>query len=153
KPVPPKASIEMVNPAGDRTVNKRKFTVEFRVRSRGPIKSVEVRHQDREVESLRQDREKQDLYRAEVELRPGLNRLKVIVTNEGGPTVAERTVSFVPETGRLHLERLERQDRRGELKIEEGWKIAERAEVGNLWLHGYIEWSEKEAVPQEDLLV
>src|SRR5262249_12601106 len=43
--------------------------------------------------------------------------------------------------------------RRGELKIEERWKIDEKAEVGNLWLHGYVEWSEQEAVPQGDVQV
>ncbi len=151
KPTPPKAQVEFSGLKVGRTVDTRRFTFQFQARSESPLRRVEVWHDGARIEGLR--REGQDggeVVTAATELRPGPNVLKVVVSNDGGDVVESRTVSYVRRTAVVRLVKLERQDGGGgELPV------GGVAPVGNLSLHGYVEWPGEgdEALRQRGLRV
>jgi WD40 repeat protein len=142
-PPPPKAIVEA--PDLNQTVGARRFSFRVGVKSPSPAR-VTVWHEGKQRGNVTHKQEgRETVYRVEVELQPGLNHLRVVVSNAGGDVVHEGNVSYPPRGALLRLVKLENRDSPGEFlepeRYEWGAPVFKRpAATGNVWLHGYLEW-------------
>jgi WD40 repeat protein len=156
---PPKAEIEFVSPAADRTAESSKLEVQFVVRSPSRLKRVELRggaagttaidvaaQQETHAAVGGRDIVTFKLNASEaIELEPRDNRLRAVAINDGGESQAELTVTYVRKPVEVVIDRLE-STVAGEPELVpqllEGGQLQLKgtAPRGQLWLHGRVRW-------------
>ncbi len=154
-PPPPKAEIEIIEPARDTTVASRQVHVKFQVRSASGLKSLElirgseVLYRHEKLAAAAGNRPL--LIETDVELKPALNRLKIVAINDGGEQTASVTLSYVHRPVQVVIDKLQLPRKAGRPAVTlfpkmRGGRLVFDAPVpeGNVRIYGHVKWSDSQ---------
>ena len=157
-PPPPRAEIEFLSPAADRTVETPDVDVRFAIRSPSRLKRVELRSAAQTITAIDVDKQVADQpaagqktagFRlqgtARVALEPRDNVLRLVAINDGGESQAERVITYVRKPVEVVVDRLQpTRDAESALVPEllEGGllRFVNASPESSLWLHGRVRW-------------
>ena len=134
---PEKAVVEIVEPRRAFPVTEPKYQLAFRVRSASKTEVRLLLNSKPLSAGKPSEADGAQVYKLTVTgLREGANTLEVMVDNDGGRTTAVApVVSFTPSwAAEVFFDRLQRQDN------DEYLPLTAKAPVGNVWLHGHVQW-------------
>ncbi len=157
-PPPPRAEIEFLSPAADRTVETPDLDVRFAIQSTSRLKRVELRSGPETVATIDVDKQvanepsagqKTAGFRLEgaahVKLRPRDNVLRLVAINDGGESQAERVVTYVRKPVEVVVDRLQPTRDADEALVPELLeggllRFVNASPESSLWLHGRVRW-------------
>jgi WD40 repeat protein len=153
EPAPPKAEARVLEPGQDGVVEEAEYRIKFQVRSRSPLKRVEVQ---RNTETVYQAAKVTELkanaagyYEVEttvpVRLERGANSLKVVALNEGGEQISRAVaVTYQPGPVRIYIDHFKVGDETILPRGPTGGDLLTFPSLprGKVTLAGHVRWSE-----------
>jgi hypothetical protein len=151
-PPEPRATVLLLNPERDLTVEEPRYRVQFRVRSASPLAQVQLVRHDRVLfqadRADLQSAKDEWTFGPEVALEPGPNPLLVVATNGGGRQTVAVTLSYLFRPVRLVIDGLAgptpAQKYQPLAKREDGRLVFPKVEAGSLDLEGRVMWHSAE---------
>ncbi|HVK12978.1 MAG TPA: hypothetical protein VM597_29765 [Gemmataceae bacterium] len=156
--------IALADGTQDRTTDRPRMSAGFKVSSPTPLTRVEVWHAGRpgaEFEKVKAVDQKTATAvadgfaltgSADVDLRPGVNRVRVVAVNAGGEAVAEVAVSYTPAGARVVIDAVEEPGAEAKPLTRQttaGGEVFAEAAGGFVEVRGRVRWATDEAAARD----